>query len=292
MTKTEDQVRDIAAEILCLADGEAGVVQGVGQITTFNQLGFKGKTDKPDGWYLPKDRGKVAIVLEAKAEGIDITKKSCTEELLKNIAIVNEKYDSVVGILYNGDDVRVFKNDEEFTGGSAKLEHKTYYIRLFTQNKIDKQRIYTLTKRINDCLHIQFGIKNLYHRMIFTACTLVAKRYGANIMQGMKFSTLKSEILSTLNKSLEESRKQNLKLDLLTEVYAEIKMNASTNQEALDDFIRNIIEISACVNSDFWNGEDVMGIFLTNSIDKSGSQNLARYLPLTTLLRSCTALLM
>lgn len=261
MTKTEDQVRSHAEKTLGFDDGEKDVVQGVGQITTFNQLGFKGKSDKPDGWYLPRDKGKVAIVLETKAEGVDISKKACTDELLKNISIVATKYASVVGILYNGDEVRVFKNAEEFTGSSPKLEHKTYYLCLFTQNKIDKQRIYTLTKRINDCLHFQFGIKNLYHRMIFTACTLVAKRYGANIMQGMQFATLKSEILSTLNKSLEESRKQNLKLDLLCEVYRDIKMNSSTNQEALDGFIRNIIEISACVNSDYWNGEDVMGIF-------------------------------
>ena len=261
MAKTEDQVRSHAEKTLGFDDGEKDVVQGVGQITTFNQLGFKGKSDKPDGWYLPKDKGKVAIVLETKAEGIDIAKKHCANELMKNVAIVGAKYSLVVGILYNGDEVRVFKNAEEFMGGSPKLEHKDYYLRLFVQNKIDKQRIYTLTKRINDCLHFQFGIKNLYHRMIFTACTLVAKRYGANIMQGMQFVTLKSEILSTLNKSLEESRKQNLKLDLLCEVYRDIKMNSSTNQEALDGFIRNIIEISECVNSDYWNGEDVMGIF-------------------------------
>ena len=261
MAKTEDQVRNAAEKTLGFADGEKNVEQGTGQITTFNQLGFKGKSAKPDGWYLPKDKGKVAIVLETKAQGVDIAKQSCVDELLKNVAIVVAKYASVVGILYNGDDVRVFKNDQECTGGSARLEHKTYYTRLFAQNKIDKQRIYTLTKRINDCLHTQFGIKNLYHRMIFTACTLVAKRYGANIMEGMEFAPLKQTILSTLFKSLEESRKQNLKLDLLTEVYAEIKMNASTNQEALDEFIRNIVEISSCVNSDYWNGEDVMGIF-------------------------------
>ena len=51
-------------------------------------------------------------------------------------------------------------------------------------------------------------------------------------------------------KSLEESRKQNLKLDLLTEVYAEIKMNNTTNQEAINNFISWVSEISDCVNSD------------------------------------------
>ena len=263
MNRTEDQVRNRAEKVLGFSDGESDVEQGTGQITTFNLLNFKckGNNHKPDGWYLPKDKGKVAIILEAKAGGVDISKQTWVNELLGNVAVANKRYSSVVGILYNGNDIRVFKNEKELVGGSSKLEHKTYYIRLFTQNKIDKHRIYTLTKRINDCLHTQFGIKNLYHRMIFTACTLVAKRYGANIMQGMEFAPLKQTILSTLNKSLEESRKQNLKLDLLTEVYADIKMNASTNQEALDEFIRNIIEISKCVNSDYWNGEDVMGIF-------------------------------
>lgn len=259
--KTEDQVRNMAEKTLGFSDGEDGVKQGTGQITTFNQLGFKGRSDKPDGWYLPSDKGKTAIILETKAESVDIGKQSCVDELLKNVAIVRTRYALVVGILYNGKDVRVFKNEKETSGGSPKLEHKTYYVRLFAQDKIDKQRIYTLTKRINDCLHAQFGIKNLYHRMIFTACTLVAKRYGANVMQGMEFTPLKQTILNTLNKSMEESRKQNLKLDLLAEVYAEIKMNASTNQEALDEFVRNIAEISECVNSDYWNGEDVMGIF-------------------------------
>ena len=262
MAKTEDQVSKEADKTLGFDDGEKGVEQGVGQRTKFNTLGFKGISKAPDGWYFPNEKGKTAIVLEAKSQATDISKPKCESQLADYIGIVLKKYAHCVGILYNGEDVRVWKDGDEVKKGiSPKLEHKTYYLKLFTQNKIDKQRIYSLTKRINDCLHTQFGIKNLYHRMIFTACTLVAKRYGADIRPGMEFSVLKQVILNTLNKSLEESRKQNLKLDLLTEVYAEIKMNASTNQEALDGFIDNIIEISDCVNSDYWNGEDVMGIF-------------------------------
>lgn len=141
------------------------------------------------------------------------------------------------------------------------LQNKSYYLALFTQDNIDKQQIYNLTKRINDCLHTEFGIKNLYHRMIFTACALVAKRYGALLIEDMSFTLMKNSILSTLSKSLEESRKQNLKLDLLTEVYSEIKMNNTTNQDAINNFIDWVSEISDCVNSDHWNGEDVMGIF-------------------------------
>lgn len=202
-----------------------------------------------------------AIILETKSEAEDISNQKWIDELIKNCNIVATKYKQVVGILYNGIDVRVFKNNIEDTEVSATLQNKTYYIALFTKNAIDKQRIYNLTKKINDCLHTEFGIKNLYHRMIFTACALVAKRYDAILIKGMNFSLMKNSILSTLSKSLEESKKQNLKLDLLIEVYSEIKMNNASNQEAIDNFIKWVSEISDCVNSDYWNGEDVMGIF-------------------------------
>lgn len=260
--RTEDQVRDEAKAILGFDDGEANVLQGTGQITTFKSLGFKiGTKGKPDGWYFPKDTGRVAIVLETKAESIDIYKQVHVDELSKNISIAKSKYTNVVGILYNGKDVRVFKGEEEVSGLAVTLQNKQYYIELFTNGKIDKQKIYRLTKRINDCLHIQFGIKNLYHRMIFTACALVAKRYGARIMEDMDFPTMKAAILSKLGQQLGEEKKKNPKLELLTKVYNEIEMNNSANQDAINDFIICVSEISVCVNSNDWNGEDVMGIF-------------------------------
>ena len=259
--RTEDQVRDSAKIILGFDVVEAKIQQGTGQITTFNQLGFKGINNKPDGWYLPDDHNMPAIILETKSESEDISLQKCVDELIKNCDIAATKYKQVVGILYNGIDTRVFKNNIEDTEVSATLQNKTYYTALFTKKTIDKQRIYNLTKRINDCLHTEFGIKNLYHRMIFTACALVAKRYEAILIKGMDFSLMKNSILSTLGKSLEESKKQNLKLDLLIDVYAEVKMNNASNQEAIDNFIKWVSEISDCVNSDYWNGEDVMGIF-------------------------------
>lgn len=261
--RTEDEVRDSAKILLGFDKVEANVKQGTGQITTFNQLVFKGIIDKPDGWYFPDDRTLPAIILETKSEKEDISSLKWENELKKNIGIVNKKYKNVCGILYNGVDVKVFKNDIELSNIeiSNALQDKSYYLSLFTQDTIDKQHIYNLTKRINDCLHTEFGIKNLYHRMIFTACALVAKRYGAILVNNMDFTLMKNSILSTLSKSLEDSRKQNLKLDLLTEVYSEIKMNNTTNQDAINNFIDWVSEISDCVNSDYWNGEDVMGIF-------------------------------
>lgn len=259
--RTEDEVRDSAKLILGFDKTEPKVKQGTGQITTFNQLGFKGVIDKPDGWYFPEDKGIPAIILETKSEAEDISLQKWVKELKKNCNIVLKQYKHVVGILYNGQNIRVFLDNIEAESTAPTLQDKSYYLTLFTKNTIDKQQIYNLTKRINDCLHIDFGIKNLYHRMIFTACALVGKRYGALMVKGMDFTLMKNSILSTLSKSLEESRKQNLKLDLLIEVYSEIKMNNTTNQDAIDNFIEWIAEISDCVNSDFWNGEDVMGIF-------------------------------
>ena len=258
---TEDEVRDNAKIVLGFNKTEKGIKQGTGQITTFNQLGFKGYSDKPDGWYLPDNRNLPAIILETKSGKEDLYEDKWVDELVKNCSIALTQFKNVIGILYNGIEIRVFKNNVEVVPTAAALQDKTYYLTLATQNTIDKKRIYNLTKKINDSLHIDFGIKNLYHRMIFTACALVGKRFDALLVKGMNFTVMKNSILSTLAKSLEESRKQNLKLDILIEVYAEIKMNNTANQEAIDSFIENITEISECVNSDYWNGEDVMGIF-------------------------------
>lgn len=259
--RTEDEIRDQAKILLGFDKTEAGIQQGTGQITTFNQLGFKGISDKPDGWYLPDDHSLPAIILEAKAETEDIYLQKWEDELIKNCKIALTQFKQVVGILYNGSDIRVYKNIAEEAFTAPELQDKSYYLALFARDFIDKQHIYSLTKRINDCLHVEFGIKNLYHRMIFTACALVACRYGATLFKGMDYPTFHTSIHSTLSKSLKDSRKLNQKLDLLLEVYAEIKMNAVDNQEAIDNFIEWVMEISDCVSSDYWNGEDVMGIF-------------------------------
>ena len=269
--KTEDEVRSMAETILGLDENENNVQQGTGQITTFNQLGFKGQNNKPDGWYLPNNTSEVALILETKSEKEKVDNQKWIKELKKNIEIASSKYRRIVGLLYNGVDVLVIKYDKKLIPEGKQwetvlsvpqaLQPKSYYLTLFRENKIDKQKIYALTKRINDCLHVHFGIKDLYHRMIMTACALVAKRYGATLFEGMDFSLMTNSILNTLSKSLEEDKKQNLKLDILIEVYSSIKMNRKDNQEAINNFITWVSEISDSINSDFWNGEDVMGIF-------------------------------
>ncbi len=263
MKKTEDEVRDLAKHLLGFDSlTSKNVIYGVGQITTFNSLDskFAGISDKPDGWYLPYNSNDVAVILEFKSSDKDLNNQSIIDELIKNITITQKKYKKVVGILYNSEMAIIYKNIDRYSEDNT-LKNINYYIHLFDENNIDTQLIYNITKRINDSLHIDFGIKNLYHRMIFTACALVAKRYGASLYKGMNYTTFHSSICSTLKSSLTTDRKQNQKIDILLEVYNEIKMNQTENQEAIDKFLDNISIISNNLDSQYWNGEDVMGIF-------------------------------
>lgn len=262
MTLLEDEVRDQAKSTLWFDAKEEGIQQGTGQVTTFNQLGFKGVIDKPDGWYLPENSNEVAIILETKSEDKNLDKEDIVNELFKNIDIIAQKYKKTIGILYNWKEVVVYKNKEKIDSPKT-LQHKQFYIDLFKEDSIDKNKIYSLTKKINDLLHFKFGIKNLYHRMIFTAAALVVERFWGNLnaIKDNGYEAFRNKIYDTLSKSLQKHKQQNLKIELLLEVYMEIRMNTVENQADINDYIDSVIEISNSINSDNWNGEDVMGIF-------------------------------
>ncbi len=91
--------------------------------------------------------------------------------------------------------------------------------------------------KINNLLHFKFGVNDYYDRMIFTACALVAKRYGAWLDKGRDYTTLHNSILNALSKSLDSAVKQNEKLRILLDMYSKIQMNITDNQQAIDDFI-------------------------------------------------------
>ena len=270
---TEDEVRDGytdkdgfhkgAKQILEFDIADPKANQGTGQLTTFRQLGFtgKGSAHKPDGWYLPTDCSDVAIILETKSSDKDINATGVIKELLDNIKIANTKYSKVVGILYNGISTKVFLNEKEKSDVTNVLQSKSFYKELFNDFEIDTRQIYLTTMKINNLLHYKFGVNDYYDRMVFTACALVAKRYGAPLSKGMSYSLFHFAILDTLSKSLEEAKKQNEKLDILLDSYSKVQMNITNNQKAIDSFIENVELISNLINSKNWNGEDVMGIF-------------------------------
>ena len=260
---TEDEVRDSDKFILGFNEVEPNIQQGTGQMTKFNILGFSGVLDAPDGWYIPNNKNDVAIILEVKRSDIDIDTARCVDEIKKNCAVlINTGYTKVVGILHNGYKARGFLNNEPIDIPN-ELQNKQFYIKLVNEQGLNTQKIYDTTRSINNNLHVNFGVKNLYHRMIFTACALVAQRYGARLegLKGREFSMLHGAILSTINKSLEDDKKQNAKLHILEDVYSKIEMNYTENQKAIDDFITDVCAISDCINSNEWRGEDVMGIF-------------------------------
>lgn len=272
--ETEDQVRSLADNVLGLSGVSSSVAKsGVGQITTMKQLGFAGEgaSNKPDGWYLPADRGTVALVLETKApDAMPIDSPVLRAQVEKYCATVRTRYDLVVGIVFDGERTRAYVNGKPLDVPD-ELQAKEFYIEKLTERPIDKDRIYELTMRINNSLHSDFGIKNLYHRMIFTACALVARRYDAVLVRGMDYSDFHNGILNALNKAIKSDVRQNAKLQLLSDVYSEIKMNVSTDDDnpaavtrltnLIGDFIDWVTEISGLINSSAWNGEDVMAIF-------------------------------
>ncbi|MFS0251088.1 HsdM family class I SAM-dependent methyltransferase [Corynebacterium guaraldiae] len=288
--RTEDVVRDEAGRILGLGTHDLSTPDNaqsdVGQITTFNVLGFSGVSDKPDGWYLPNNTFNPALILETKASDKDLSKQAFVDELLKNMEIASTRYSKVVGVLTNGDAQRIFLLRRRSVGSVKEhpasldelkqsvpptLQPKEYYLGLFAEDSIDQRKIYDLTRRINDMLHFQFGIKNLNHRMIFTACALVAKRYDAYFYEGMDYQAFHNTINSTLNKQMTKWRRHNEKLTVLAEVFSEIKMNLNVDDEdpkaqrhverLVWEFIEWVTEISEAINSDAWRGEDVMAIF-------------------------------
>ena len=237
---TEDKVSRYAENALGFNDSEEGVTQGGGQLTTFKELRFEteGKYKKPDGWYLPDDKTKVAIIVEAKSSKEDVYNPAWIEEMTRNVRIASQKYKRVVGILYNGKELYVVKYDGtsmntgddivKVEGLSKDLQHKSYYLALFNENKIDKQKIYELTKKINDCMHFKFGIKNLYHRMIFTACALVAKRFDAKMVKGQSYLGMKYEIEATLQRQDTDSKEEKEKIDFLLEEVLNFRANIGT----------------------------------------------------------------
>ena len=260
---TEDKVRDNDKIALGFNQEENDILQGTGQLTTFNQLGIKGVMDKPDGWYIPNNKNAVAIILETKNSDEDVDAKKWIDEVKKNCQVLLEAgWNKVVGIIHNGYEIKGFYNNETIDIPN-EIQHKKYYIDLVNKQGIPVQKIYDTTRSINNNLHINFGVKNLYHRMIFTACALVAQRYGARLedLKNRDYSMLHGQILSTINKSLITSKQQNIKLHILQEVYQKIEMNYTENQNAINDFIDDVCAISNCVNSNEWRGEDVMGIF-------------------------------
>ena len=262
--KTEDEVRDEARILLNLTNNEDKTKFGVGQLTSFSSLDnyyFKGISKRPDGWYFPNDIQKTAIILETKASNELLDEKN-ENQIKEYIKITQRKYKKVVGILYNSNEAIVYKNDVVYSA-TNQLFDKNYYLKLFNNIQIDIDKIQSCTININEILHHKFVMQNLTQRMIFTACALVADRKGANLenLKDLSFSLLKSQIIEILEKSYSEEMRSNEKLKIIKEQYQKITCDKENDINAIGDFIDNVIQISKYIQSNDWQGEDVMAIF-------------------------------
>lgn len=262
--KTEDEVRDEARILLNLTNNEDKTKSGVGQLTSFSSLDnyyFKGISKRPDGWYFPNDIQKTAIILETKASNELLDEKN-ENQIKEYIKITQRKYKKVVGILYNSNEAIVYKNDVVYSA-TNQLFDKNYYLKLFNNIQIDIDKIQSCTININEILHHKFVMQNLTQRMIFTACALVADRKGANLenLKNLSFSMLKSQIIEILEKSYSEEMRSNEKLKIIKEQYQKITCDKENDINAIGDFIDNVIQISKYIQSNDWQGEDVMAIF-------------------------------
>lgn len=262
--KTEDEVRDEARILLNLTNNDDKIKSGVGQLTSFSSLDnyyFKGISKRPDGWYFPNDIQKTAIILETKASNELLDEKN-ENQIKEYIKITQRKYKKVVGILYNSNEAIVYKNDVVYSA-TNQLFDKNYYLKLFNNIQIDIDKIQSCTININEILHHKFVMQNLTQRMIFTACALVADRKGANLenLKNLSFSLLKSQIIEILEKSYSEEMRSNEKLKIIKEQYQKITCDKENDINAIGDFIDNVIQISKYIQSNDWQGEDVMAIF-------------------------------
>ena len=261
---SEDIIRDEARKILGFYDS-SDAKSGTGQLTTFNQLDsnyFKGISYKPDGWYLPNDRSQTAIILETKAGDKELLEKE-KNQLFKYIDITKKKYNKVLGILYNGTDTLVYTDSKKQIIDVNTLLNKNYYLKFINRVPIDIDTIQSCTIAINELLHHKFIMQDLRHRMIFTACALVAHKKGAKLEKFKDFSflELKQRIIKILESSYSEELKTNEKLKIIKEQYEKITCDKENDSLAMSEFIDNVIKISQFISSDDWNGEDVMMIF-------------------------------
>ncbi len=265
---SEDQVQDKARDILGFKDSNSAQ-SGVGQITSFKKLlGISKEAGgglKPDGWYLPQDFTQTAIILETKALDTQKNLEQEKEQLFKYLRITSQKYKQTIGILYNGEDVLVYndKCEQVLEVKDDCLLHKDYYLRFFNRANIDVDKIQSHTIAINELLHHQFLMQDLTHRMIFTACALVAHKKGAKLenFKELSFKNLKQRIIEVLEQSYSKEIKNNEKLNIIKEQYEKITSHKDEVKDSMARFIESVIQISNFIQYDNWNGEDVMSIF-------------------------------
>lgn len=276
--KSEDQVRTELGKILNIE---------VGQLTTFKQLGFSEKdfekltneekeviqqnkkskflSLKPDGWDFCNEKNAM-IVCETKNSNETLNLDNINQ-LNLYMTLCKKKYSNVIGIIYNGYEFKIFINNINNEVLNEKtLKDKDYYYSLLEKDNLDKTKIFEETKKINDFLHYEVGLRNLEDRMIFVASVLVAKRYNEDFSNDRNMDSIKQKTILRLKTEFEKINdnydNRNPKLYYLTDILSTIVVDErQPDLEKIRDFKISIDSIAEDINSKQWSGEDVMAIF-------------------------------
>lgn len=269
MKLTEDKVRDKLKELVGCE---------VGQQTTFKELGFtkwdiqhlENEEDqknalncRPDGWYII-DEHNFCLVAEVKASNCKLD-QNVKNQLFKYMRIASTRFKRIIGIAYNGDDFLCYKNmnliDEKIPN------NVNHYLKMFLDKTIDKNLIYLKTKEINDILHFKLGVNVLNNRMVLTSCILVAKSLNCSLSTFDNICHVKQKVIDHLysffknNGYLKGNNKLNYLIDKLKGIDFDLELSKEKDRDVVYQLLEAIDNISECINSTNWRGEDVMAIF-------------------------------
>ncbi|MCC8082565.1 MAG: N-6 DNA methylase [Lachnospiraceae bacterium] len=125
-------------------------------------------------------------------------------------------------------------------------------------------QIYDTVGRADKILRIDFGIKDIHHRMIYMACVLAAGQRKAFPTQDMDTGTLNRFVLSVLSSLPGNCLGSSENVRLLIDVYREISINQQTDENSVACFMRLIEKMSGHIHSGLYCGEDIIGMCYSN----------------------------
>lgn len=263
-----------------------------GQLTTFGMLGFTNEDIvniihdplfqqtsnllalKPDGWMFAND---CALVCEVKAESYRDFSQDEINQLFRYMKIASTKYKNVIGILYNKKHLLIYKDFLPYKHHDVLQPYPDYFA-LFKQDQVDVNELYNTITDINNIIHRVFKLKIYNHRIIFTACLVLAEIELSKNNNGFKLDdsveTLKQKTINTLvilqNKPDYTTLLNSFQLQTLMQRFASLitlfqsiilQTNSKETPMATKALITDIKKIAVIIKNLTFSGKDVLSIF-------------------------------
>lgn len=272
---SEDIVeREYAAKILGLDKVDSNkIIAGIGQRggklgSSLGQIVELNKVDAaqaPDFWYFPKNTFKVAVVGETKGykpNSPDFT-KSDINQIKKYLNIVSKFYNKVIGILYNGGKIMVYKYTKgvmeyELLESEKFLQPIEYYINLFDNTYVGADFVMDKAREINDALNFDFKVEGLKDRWILTSGAILAELVNENCLNGHNsVDDIREKVVKTLSKKLERknSRPEKDPVELLLKSLNDITFAVDGTNKSCASYISNVQDIANMMRSNNWNSD-------------------------------------